>query len=308
MNIKHLTGDLAYHELIGAIFRHGQPKAPRGLKTLELQPPTTVTIMSPEASIITNPLRKLNQAFGVAEFVWVMAGASDVETLAFYNENMRRFADWKGTQTWPWTGIGASGWTGDDADLKFFGAYGPPIRAQLPYIIEKIKSDPDTRQAVLTIWRPEPPATKDVPCTVALQFIMWKGKLELVTTMRSNDVWLGFPYDIQMFTRVQSWVAQKLGVAMGHYHHAVGSMHMYETNFEAARALLDAEPVHVVTERLPVYDDLTVDFREVYHELGTIARANFGSESRLRNMRGYGDMLKTVEQFAMRKFTRRTAA
>lgn len=70
--------------------------------------------------------------------------------------------------------------------------------------------------------------TKDVNCTIALQFILRNGKLDLITTMRSNDIWLGLPYDVFNFTCMQIQMAMELNVQIGTYYHNAGSLHMYK--------------------------------------------------------------------------------
>ncbi len=57
------------------------------------------------------------------------------------------------------------------------------------------------------------------------------------TTMRSQDLWLGFPYDIFTATLIQELLAGWLEVGVGEYHHHVDSLHLYE----AAQRRLVAE-------------------------------------------------------------------
>ena len=94
--------------------------------------------------------------------------------------------------------------------------------------------DHDSRQAILHIKEArnivESP-TKDLNCTISLQFILRNNKLDLITTMRSNDIWLGLPYDVFNFTCMQIQMAMELGVEIGIYHHNVGSLHMYEKDY-----------------------------------------------------------------------------
>src|SRR5260370_41880706 len=52
--------------------------------------------------------------------------------------------------------------------------------------------------------------------------------------MRSNDAWLGLPYDVFTFTRIQAYVAAAVGVEPGRYTHTVGSLHLYERDWERA--------------------------------------------------------------------------
>lgn len=90
--------------------------------------------------------------------------------------------------------------------------------------------DESSRQAVIHIKEPrnliEFP-TKDVNCTLTLQFLIRNNKLDLIVNMRSNDVWLGLPYDLFNFTCMQIRMAMELGVDVGTYYHNVGSLHMY---------------------------------------------------------------------------------
>lgn len=60
--------------------------------------------------------------------------------------------------------------------------------------------------------------------------------------MRSNDVMLGMPYDIFLFTMLQEMAATTLKCEMGAYHHQVGSLHLYEHQFGMAREILKAKP------------------------------------------------------------------
>jgi hypothetical protein len=73
---------------------------------------------------------------------------------------------------------------------------------------------------------------KDIPCTLSIQFFIRDGRLHCVTTMRSNDIWLGLPYDIFCFTCLQRLIAEALKVPTGFYIHQAGSLHLYARNAE----------------------------------------------------------------------------
>ena len=72
--------------------------------------------------------------------------------------------------------------------------------------------------------------TKDLPCTISLQYLIREGALHCIVYMRSNDLWLGFPYDVFCFTAFQTKLAMELGVKLGTYTHIAGSLHLYERN------------------------------------------------------------------------------
>jgi thymidylate synthase len=92
----------------------------------------------------------------------------------------------------------------------------------------------------VTIWNPERDMLekkRDYPCTILHQFRIRRNRLNMSVYMRSNDVWLGAAYDFFQFTRVQIAIASILGIEPGSYSHHVGSLHIYEENYDAAAAL-----------------------------------------------------------------------
>lgn len=214
-------------ELLTRLLTFGDEIAPRGQLTRE-RLAVTLHLTDPLANIITIPERKLNYSFMVAEWLWIMAGRDDVPGVAYYNPNIVQFSD-------------------DGA--RFFGAYGPKVAGQLPYVLDALTRDPSTRQAVLTIWRESPRATRDVPCTVAMQFLIRENALHLIVTMRSSDAWLGIPYDIYNFTRLQAAVAAELRATatrpelatlrLGTFTLQLGSSHLYQPHFAQAVAISD---------------------------------------------------------------------
>lgn len=217
--------DHAWHEALHDTLRFGQLVAPRGLATKEL-PQRTLTV-SMRQPVLRTAARKLNYRFMAAEAYWILSGDDRVATIVPYNERLAAFSD--------------------DGE-RFFGAYGPKIVAQLPYVVAKLTADPLSRQAGLTTWRESPPATKDVPCTVAMFFSIRGQLLHSHVFMRSSDLWLGVPYDIFNFSMLGHLVCCLLNktreldslVSPGTLHLTAASSHLYETNWEAAWACVES--------------------------------------------------------------------
>ena len=137
--------------------RWGNVVAPRGKKIKELLGYQTMIPM--DFPVLTVEERKLGYKFMAAEAAWILSGDNRVKTIAPYSKAISNFSD----------------------DGYFYhGAYGPMIRDQLHFVIDALNSDPDTRQAVLTIWRPNPRPSKDIPCTVSIQFLIRDGDLHVV--------------------------------------------------------------------------------------------------------------------------------
>jgi thymidylate synthase len=74
--------------------------------------------------------------------------------------------------------------------------------------------------------------TKDIPCTLNLQFLLRDNKLNMIVNMRSNDIIWGLPYDLFVFTNMQEVVANTLGVELGWYLHRPGSLHLYKKHYD----------------------------------------------------------------------------
>jgi thymidylate synthase len=133
-----------------------------------------------------------------------------------------------------------------DDGMTVHGGYGPRIfgqrgNDQLENAISQLKTSPTSRRAVIQIFDAEDNAKrhKEVPCTTTLQFLLREGRLHLITTMRSNDAYLGLPHDVFCFTMLQEMVARILGADLGSYRHFVASMHLYDKNRAGARQYLD---------------------------------------------------------------------
>lgn len=211
---------------INDILTNGDPVSPRGKLTHEI--PQRTIIVDMRKPVLRVPDRKLNYKFMAAEAFWILSGDDHVSTIAQYNNRIREFSD--------------------DGE-RFFGAYGPKIEAQLPYIINKLQADEDSRQAGLTIWRECPPQTKDVPCTVAVFFNIRQGKLNAHVFMRSSDVWLGIPYDVFNFSMLGHLVCGLLNnrrespsISPGCLFLTAASSHLYEINWSDAK-LCQSSPV-----------------------------------------------------------------
>lgn len=230
--------EILYRDLLWAILKNGDEVAPRGIKTREIRGMKLV-LTNPNDNVLLNVYRKPNYSFMVAEWLWIMTGCALSDVIRPFNKGLTMAVDRYG----------------DERDQPTFaGAYGPKWIEQLPYVLQNLTADPDSRQAVVNIWRDRPRASADTPCTLSWQFFIRNDKVEMHTTMRSNDAWLGVPYDIFNFTQIQRWVAWMLGKDVGAYVHHVGSLHLYERDFEKAElaARVDVTPYLALTRFAPI--------------------------------------------------------
>jgi thymidylate synthase len=247
-----------------AILEEGVRVKPRGMSTLELRHHTIRMDIS--RPIVLSPRRRLSYTFLAAEALWILNGDNRVSTIAPFNPNIAKFSD---------------------DGITFFGAYGPKIMSQFWYVVNKLKEDVDTRQAFMTIWRDNPPKTKDVPCTVAIGFSIRDRRLNAHVFMRSSDAWLGLPYDVFNFSMLALRVACAYNnevrgrtLDLGWLHLTMASSHLYERDFVGAAACV-TDGWDGKAERIPVEPMLTGDWN--YYVCGMTACRDKGQhEWRIR--------------------------
>jgi len=168
--------------------------------------------------------RKLGYRFMFREAWWIMDGRNDVESIKDYSKAISSFSD---------------------DGFYFKGAYGPRVVDQLHYVVDSLIDDINTRQAVLTIWRANPRASKDIPCTISIQWLIRDYKIHCIDNMRSSDIWLGVPYDVFNFTMLTGCIMLLLrekglhDLKLGNLYLNAGSRHLYENNFESAIDVLN---------------------------------------------------------------------
>lgn len=192
--------------------------------------------------------RNVNVNFMFAEAAWIISGSN---RLSGVTPSMKAYANFS------------------DDGVFLRGAYGPKVVDQLGYVVDSIEKDNDTRQAVMNIWRERPGPSKDIPCTTTMQFLLREGKLNMVTTMRSQDIVLGFTYDVFTFSMVAKAVQLLLkergvDVELGSLFLNAGSMHIYERHYEQGAEWLDSTErdqrigkyVLYIMENSPTYESL----------------------------------------------------
>jgi thymidylate synthase len=203
------------------VLNGGTEVSPRGFLTHELE--AYKSMIDIKRPVIRSPARNLGYRFMAAEAAWILSGDNRVSSIKPWSVEISRFSD--------------DGFT-------FFGAYGPKVVDQLHYVAKTLAKDPDSRQAVLEIWRPSPPETKDVPCTCLVQWLIRGGKLTCIDYMRSSDLWLGWPYDVFNFSMISLALAIRLReayhveVELGSLHLVAGSQHLYQKNFQGAQDVI----------------------------------------------------------------------
>lgn len=201
-----------YKTIVNWVLKLGESVSPRGMETTELRH-AQVKLNEPTYALSWRD--GFNDRVWVAEGLQLIGGVSHPELMVSITQNFKQFQD------------GGS----------YHGAYGPRVREQLPFVERTLLQDPDSRQAVATIWDPmrdlqRLDKVRDLPCTVGFQFLLRGGQLELATRMRSQDCLWGLPHDFGQFAMLQVAMARALDAKPGVLAHSVGSLHVYARDRE----------------------------------------------------------------------------
>lgn len=244
MTIVYDSIDALWIEATSSLLNYGDLHVSRAGKTLELCG-HAMRLTDLDRNFLLNPVRNLSPVYGSAELLWYLSGTNDISMLKHYAPSYTNFAQ---------------------ADGTAYGAYGYRISRGLwastsgmvdenllSLALWELQKSPHSRQCVISLWHPVDLANayegmmRDVPCTISWQFLVRNGSLHMVCGMRSNDVWLGLPYDIYCNTMIQRMMAGELKLKLGYYTHFVGSLHIYERNIEKAQEAVK----WVSSEQLP---------------------------------------------------------
>ncbi|MFX1379250.1 MAG: thymidylate synthase [Promethearchaeota archaeon] len=111
---------------------------------------------------------------------------------------------------------------------------------QINYIIEKLKERPYSRRAQAITWRPLiDPFHIDPPCLQRIYMRIKEGKLIMQTTWRSRDLFRAWEANVNGMIRIQKYVADQLGVGIGHYLDFSNSLHIYGSSISEVKDMLN---------------------------------------------------------------------
>lgn len=228
------TASEALPRLLKKAFEKGSLVPSRAGATMELTH-LGITLTKPHRREILCPHRKPSIAAQVAETMWVLAGRDDIEWLGHYLPRAKDFSDdgltWragygKRLRSWPSTNV--PGFPHD----------------QLAYVVNTLKANPESRQAVMSIWDPaiDSAPGKDIACNNWLSFISRNNRLDLMVAIRSNDaIWGWSGINAFEWSALLEVVAGLTRLQVGSLHFAVTSWHVYEQHWDKAKKISETK-------------------------------------------------------------------
>lgn len=156
---------------------------------------------------------------------------------------------------------------------------------QISALVEGLKNNPDSRRHIINGWnvallpderkKPWENAAQGKmalpPCHVLYQFYVANGKLSASLYIRSNDLFLGNPYNTASLAFLTHMLAQQCDLDVGEIVLSIGDAHIYSNHFEQVKEQLSRTPgplPKLVIKRKPksIFDYQFDDFEIVdYH-------------------------------------------
>jgi len=141
---------------------------------------------------------------------------------------------------------------------KWDYTYHQRMEKQVPWVIEELKRNSETRRAVILI-RAEYDMTTDAPaCLQHLQYFIRGGALHCKVLFRSNDSTKATFMNAFALIQLQKRVADALNISIGTYTHRANSFHVYERDYD----MFDG-----YVRRIKAGGDLTYDYEGEWDEM-----------------------------------------
>ena len=135
-------------------------------------------------------------------------------------------------------------WRNFGATKNEDGSYQADGFDQIKWLINEIKTNPDSRRLIISGWNPNEASQVALPpCHTLFQFYVVNGKLSCQLYQRSADVFLGVPFNIASYALFTHMIAQMCGLDVGEFVWTGGDTHLYHNQFEQAKLQLTREPL-----------------------------------------------------------------
>ncbi len=271
-----------YLDLISHVLENGTTKADRtGTGTKSVFGYQMRFDLSKGFPLVTT--KKVHLKSIIYELLWFIKGDTNIKYLVDHDvriwnewpfENYRKSKDYQGEDIKAF----AERIKSDDDFAKKYGDLGPVYGSQwrnfngvdqIEYILNQIRTNPNSRRMVLSAWNPAELSQMTLPpCHTLIQFYVVNNKLSLQLYQRSGDVFLGIPFNIASYALFAMMIAQVCNLELGDFVHTIGDAHIYLNHLDQVKLQLSREPRPLPKMRLNsnvkkledfVFEDFTLE-------------------------------------------------
>ena len=186
----------------------------------------------------------------LAEVLWFISGSTNTSFLKENNvriwdaNSSRSFLDKRGLLDYsegeigPMYGFQWRHFGGDFRDLTKKGV------DQLQRMLDLLHTEPMSRRIFMSAWNPSDLDKMALePCHVSFQLYVTRGGfLDGKLTLRSNDLFLGAPWNIAGYSLLLEMFCHLSGYNPGRLIYSIGDAHIYHTHMKAVKTQLERTP------------------------------------------------------------------
>ncbi len=272
------SADKKYNELMKQILStgvwdHGQQVRPRWA---DGTPAYTKSIINAKITFLPNELPLLTQKevkakTATKEILWIWQKKSNV---------VQELRD-MGVKIW-------DQW--EQADGTIGKAYGYQLGKkcrmlqgekvdQVDYLIYMLKNNPGSRRLITTLWDPDDLDEMSLePCVWHTHWQVVEGQLHLTVGIRSNDAFIGNPFNMYQYHVIHRAIAQVTGHPLGTLTFNIDNLHIYDRHIKLVEQQITLpeyeQPELVVNPDVKNFYDFTPeDFQLIRYEHGPFIKA-----------------------------------
>jgi thymidylate synthase len=214
----------------------------------------------------------------VGELLWFLEGSTDERRLAEITYEKHR-NELVGKST-IWTANAdaqgrALGYVNTDTHKELGPVYGRQWRSfdgpnlakddfnyvegtdQIRWLINEIRTNPDSRRLVLSAWNPNQLSEMALPpCHTLAQFRVVGRKLSCQLYQRSADMFLGVPFNIASYSLLTHMLAQICELTVGEFVWTGGDCHIYLNHTEQVNQQLERTPMELPHLLMPAFNNI----------------------------------------------------
>ena len=150
-------------------------------------------------------------------------------------------------------------WADDDGNLgpvygkqwvRWAGPDGEAIN-QIERLVDGIRTNPDSRRHIVNAWNVSDLSRMALPpCHMFYQFYVGNGRLSCQLYVRSNDLFLGAPFNIAEYALLIHMIAAQCDLDPGELVYTIGDAHIYANHMDQIEEQLAREPFPLPKLRL----------------------------------------------------------
>ena len=223
-----------YQYLINALQVAGKQSLGRQQGAIHELLDVELVLRDPRKSVLSLPIRNMSRRYAAGELLCYIRGTNKKGDFEFYSKSWDKLANPDGTIN------SAYGYR------MFHPVFDGNTETRFHYALTQLLENSDTKNAIIMLRDDSdlhPAHQKDRCCTLCLCFNIRDGKLNCRTIMRSQDLWLGLPYDVFCFTRLMQIMLYNYNsacekgkeVQLGTYTHQVLNLHLYERDWQKVK-------------------------------------------------------------------------